>query len=148
MNPPTTGGDGSRRRRPATQVGEVWSRPLGDLDLVALQVDGAELVPDFRPTTTTYLATPTAGAVISGGVDEGPRIRLRIVATPARQGTTVRITSATGCVEIDLQGPDDPVGFVGPAGWTHLLLVTVGSPDGPSRTTTISVPAVPTAGRS
>jgi len=147
MNPPTTGADGSRRRLPAAEVGEVWSRPLGELDLVALQVDGAELVPDFRPTTTSYVATPTTGAVAPGGVEEGATFRLRILATPARRGTPVRVASATGRVEIDLEGSGDPVGFVGAAGRTHLLLVTVGSPDGPSRTTTISVAAFPAAGR-
>ena len=148
MNPPMTGSEGARRRLPAAEVGEVWSRPLGDLDLVALQVDGAELVPEFRPTTTSYLATPTAGAVVAGGEEEGATLRLRILATPARRGTPVRTASSTGQVEIDLEGSDAAVGFVGAAGRTHLLLITVGWPDGSSRTTTISVAAVPAAGGS
>ena len=143
MNPPMTGADGARRRSPAADVGEAWSRPLGELDLVALRIEGAELLPEFRPTTTSYLATPTSRAAVAGVAGEPAAIALRVVATPARRGTPVRIASATGRIEIDLEGTDGPVGFVGAAGRTHLLLVTVGSPDGPSRTTTISVAAVP-----
>jgi hypothetical protein len=148
MNPPMGGAHGARRRAPTADVGEAWSRPLGELDLVALRIDGAELLPEFRPTTTDYLATPTSEvAAVARGVGEAAAIALRIVATPARRGTPVRIASATGRVEIDLEAPDGPVGFVGAADRTHLLLVTVGSPDGPSRTTTISVAAVPAATR-
>lgn len=147
MNPPRSGAHGARRRAPADDVGEAWSRPLGELDLVALRIEGAELLPEFRPTTTSYLATPTSGAAVAEGVGEPAAIALRIVATPARRGTPVRIASSTGRVEIDLEAPDGPVGFVAAAGRSHLLLVTVGSPDGPSRTTTITVAAVPAATR-
>ncbi len=148
MNPPMTGSGGTRRRPPATGVGEAWSRPLGELDLVTLEVQGAELSPGFRPTTTNYLATPIAAAAPGDGGDELPMTRLRILATPARQGTPVRIASVTGRVEIDLEDPGAPVAFVGPADRPHQLLVTLGSPDGPSRTTTIAVAAVTAPGRS
>ena len=122
---------------------EAWSQPLGPLDLVALELDGAVLSPAFSPTVVEYEALPkgpSPASVPAGGARPREELVIGVVAEPARRGTTVQVASPTGEVEDLGHGRHR---FRGRGGRDHHLTVTVGRPEGPSRTTVVALRGVP-----
>lgn len=132
-------------------VDEAWSKPFGPLDLVALDLEGAELLPGFSPTVLQYEAFPDpapdpaldpAPDVRPAGADEvSPGVLIvEVAAAPAHRGTPVHVASPTGEVE---EVGHDHHRFRGRPGRDHHLTVTVGWPEGPSRTTVIALRSTP-----
>ena len=118
---------------------EAWSQPLGPLDLVALELDGAVLSPAFSPTVIQYEAFPEVAspATATGGeVIPAEVLVIGVIAEPARRGTTVQVASPTGEVEDLGHGRHR---FRGRRGRDHHLTITVGRPEGPSRTTVVAL---------
>ncbi len=130
---------------------DAWSQPLGPLDLLALELRGATLRPDFSPTVTQYEAVaeafPHTDASAGGSPAGVARVLtgmlvVELAVTSAWRGTPVQVTSSTGRVE--------PLGrgrYVvrGRAGGDHHLAVTVGSMSGPCRSTVIMLRGRPGA---
>lgn len=126
---------------------EAWSQPLGPLDLVALELEGAALSPAFSPTVVEYEASPedpSRATVPEGGGVPGEELVIGVVAEPARRGTTVQVASPTGEVEDLGHGRHR---FRGRGGRDHHLTITVGRPEGPSRTTVVALRGVPATDR-
>ncbi len=123
-------------------VDEAWAQPLGPLDLVTLEVEGAVLEPVFSPTVVQYEAYPEAApqATSSEGTGASVALALDMVVEPARRGTPVQVASPTGVVEeLGRCG----FRFRGPAHRDHHVMITLGWPEGPSRTTVVAVRRVP-----
>ena len=126
---------------------EAWSQPLGPLDLVALELDGAALSPAFSPTVIQYEAfpqEPSQATVTGGGAIPRQLLVIGVVAEPARRGTTVQVASPTG--EVDDLGHGRHR-FRGRGGRDHHLTITVGRPEGPSRTTVVALRRAPVSDR-
>lgn len=128
---------------PGARVDEAWAQPLGHLDLVTLELDGAALHPGFSPTVAQYQAYPAPQAAEPSGPGdaEEPRgLLLEIVAEPAHRDASLQVASPTGEVE-DLG--QSRFRFRGRADRDHHLTITVGRVGGPSRTTVIAVRRTP-----
>jgi len=128
---------------PGARLDEAWAQPLGHLDLVTLELEGATLRPGFSPTVAQYQAYPVPQAAEPpgpGGVGEPRRLLLEIVAEPVRRDAPLQVASPTGEVEDLGHGR---FRFRGRADRDHHLTITVGRAAGPSRTTVIAVRRTP-----
>ncbi len=142
----SAGGQGTGVPAAPTQivaVDEAWAQPFGPLDLVELELQGARLLPGFSPTVVRYEAfpdPPSRDLAPSGGAVPPGVLVVEVAAAPARRDAPVLVASPTGEVEELGHGR---YRFRGRPGRDHHLTITVGSADGPSRTTTIALHPTP-----